>query len=375
MNFIKRLCVFTAALYIFSTIAYAEENISYLDKQIEQLVSVNLGDLKLVDYLEREYYLLHPEQREKIKNTEILFAAREKYFDLSRSISTLDRDILLLGEPDETKKVLFDSLIARYNALSEDEKKQVLNFDVLRKFEQEILLESYDEIILELQKPFDSTNCAERAARAIEFYCNCVKSDYRSIAADVAVAATAMAAKTAMDVGDHAQAVHYLDSCLKCVTLCDGLDELSFIRQQIAAAMKKLQPQNGEIMHGFLKGYGTGTITVITGDQPVVMVIDSTDKNKSWITVFVAANEQAKILARDGNFTVKYATGEIWFGEGPLFGDDTQLYQLRNNLEIHTLNDEKNTENDHYVFDLTDEKFLAENFVVSEYDNFALDKD
>ena len=39
---------------------------------------------------------------------------------------------------------------------------------------------------------------------------------------------------------------------------------------------------------------------------------------------YVRANESATVNLRDGKFTLKYATGNTWYGKGDLFGPGTQ---------------------------------------------------
>jgi len=80
--------------------------------------------------------------------------------------------------------------------------------------------------------------------------------------------------------------------------------------------------------HGFTRaasGYemiAPFTIKSSVGTNHLIKLTDSSN-NKDAITVFVRGGIPVKVKAPLGRFTVKYASGETWYGNEHLFGPDT----------------------------------------------------
>ena len=117
--------------------------------------------------------------------------------------------------------------------------------------------------------------------------------------------------------------------------------ELSSARDQLENTLdnylNSVMPANGTVLSSTISG-GYGELTVYTDDTPAVVKIQDVNNSSRYITLFVRAYSSAFINVPDGTYTIKYATGDKYFGDtasGP-FGNDTSFYQMEGNIEYTT---------------------------------------
>ena len=84
---------------------------------------------------------------------------------------------------------------------------------------------------------------------------------------------------------------------------------------------KVTEPENGSKLYNELDS-GYGELTIKAGSSSAAVKVES-DNGYSML-FYVRANETATVNLRDGEFTLKYATGNTWYGKGDLFGPSTR---------------------------------------------------
>ena len=92
-----------------------------------------------------------------------------------------------------------------------------------------------------------------------------------------------------------------------------------------------VEPKNGQIFDASARG-GYGTLTVETGHSPVFIKVVSIKDPKMTMSFYVKADSRATVHVRNGTYTLRYATGERWFGRKLLFGSGTVYQMFDDNL-------------------------------------------
>ena len=94
------------------------------------------------------------------------------------------------------------------------------------------------------------------------------------------------------------------------------------------------EPESGAVLAGTKGEYGT--VTVRAGESPALVKIVSLSDPKNALTVYVRAGETAAVHVKDGNYTLRYATGDKWYGADELFGAATRFYSVDTVLRFST---------------------------------------
>ena len=104
-----------------------------------------------------------------------------------------------------------------------------------------------------------------------------------------------------------------------------------------SATLKKAiaEPKNGQVFSSKAKG-GYCTLTIKAGDTPVFIKVVSNSDPKNTVTMYVRANKSATVHVKNGKYSLRYATGDKWFGTGDLFGSDTRYYSADTTLDFTT---------------------------------------
>lgn len=87
-------------------------------------------------------------------------------------------------------------------------------------------------------------------------------------------------------------------------------------------------PPKSGILHDYSKGKKEAKLSIsaeLDLNYYYVKVIDVTT-NKSIMDIFVNRHEKFMSMIPVGTYTFKYATGDIWYGEGHLFGSNTSYF-------------------------------------------------
>jgi len=91
------------------------------------------------------------------------------------------------------------------------------------------------------------------------------------------------------------------------------------------------EPKNGQIFEATARG-GYGTLTVETGHSPAFIKVVSINDPKKVLSFYVRADSKATVHVRNGTYTLRYATGDRWFGKKLMFGSGTSYQSFDDNL-------------------------------------------
>ena len=131
--------------------------------------------------------------------------------------------------------------------------------------------------------------------------------------------------------GEYERTDTYLQECRERYAGAD-LTELDRALASLNRAIG--EPESGAVLAGTKGEYGT--VTVRAGDSPALVKIVSLSDPKNALTFYVRAGETAAVHVKDGNYTLRYATGDKWYGADELFGAATRFYSVDTVLRFST---------------------------------------
>ena len=110
--------------------------VEYAQKTIDALDDITLNSEKAIEEAKKAYNLLTDEQKEQIKNADAIKTAEEKLSKLQ--VENAESKISVIGDVTLDSKDAIKDARDTYDALADDQKKQVTNYDVLETAEAKL---------------------------------------------------------------------------------------------------------------------------------------------------------------------------------------------------------------------------------------------
>ena len=110
--------------------------VEYAQKTIDALDDITLNSEKAIEEAKKAYNLLTDEQKEQIKNADAIKTAEEKLSKLQ--VEKAESKISAIGDVTLDSKDAIKDARDTYDALTDDQKKQVTNYDVLETAEAKL---------------------------------------------------------------------------------------------------------------------------------------------------------------------------------------------------------------------------------------------
>ncbi|MCI5525718.1 MAG: hypothetical protein MR381_06480 [Dorea sp.] len=110
--------------------------VEYAQKTIDALDDITLNSEKAIEEAKKAYNLLTDEQKEQIKNADAIKTAEEKLSKLQ--VENAESKISAIGDVTLDSKDAIKDARDTYDALTDDQKKQVTNYDVLEAAEKKL---------------------------------------------------------------------------------------------------------------------------------------------------------------------------------------------------------------------------------------------
>ena len=110
--------------------------VEYAQKTIDALDDITLNSEKAIEEAKKAYNLLTDEQKEQIKNADAIKTAEEKLSKLQ--VENAESKISAIGDVTLDSKDAIKDARDTYDALTDDQKKQVTNYDVLETAETKL---------------------------------------------------------------------------------------------------------------------------------------------------------------------------------------------------------------------------------------------
>ncbi len=220
---------------------------------------------------------------------------------------------------------------AMYDALPEEAKALVTKTAVLEKAERTLRSLKDRDAASKIKKLIDARRFDEAIELAEEYMAGQDPSEAPAEVMTRCLQACARKAAVMMRDGEYERTDAYLQECRERYAGAD-LTELDRALASLDRAIG--EPESGAVLAGIKGEYGT--VTVRAGDSPALVKIVSLSDPKNALTVYVRAGETAAVHVKDGNYTLRYATGDKWYGEDELFGSATRFYSVDTVLRFST---------------------------------------
>ena len=131
------------------------------------------------------------------------------------------------------------------------------------------------------------------------------------------------------------QALKLLDECIDRYQEAPDIQHAIDARNNLRTLIRKETPANGQVFHNnsVVRG-GSGTLTINSGDYPLLVKVESTSNKANYINIYVRAKSHATVHIQPGSYIVKYCVGETWYGNGEWFGSDMARYKCDTVLDF-----------------------------------------
>lgn len=302
------------------------------DAAIEKIGKVSMESKEAIVYAEQLYEALSEESRSLLKNHKILTDARKEYDRLATAIKKTEDDIDAIG------KVTLDSVDRIETARK--------SYDALKKDNLQPYLAGKLSVLIDAEKEYKQLKGQDIYETGMSHYENKSYEEaiacFDSIIVDYADTTVVDDAKVAKATSQIAQAEHSYSKrdYYTAMKMLEGVDETyrmeqyHTIRNKVVTAVTKARPRTGTNVAGSAD-WGYCYVKFTASNQDVLVKFQSEENPDKYKLVYVRAGEEAKVNLKDGSYTVKFATGQYWFDKDHLFGDDT-VYKRTDDVDFDT---------------------------------------
>ena len=316
--------------------ARAEYDALVTDDAIRKIGTVTMNSAKAIEDAEKLYDELSRESRNLVKNYKTLTAARKEYSRLETAIQDASDAIDAIGTVTlESESTIRDARSA-YDALKKDNLESYLTdkASILTAAEKE-----YDRLVW--QDLFDTGTAYSDKSQyqeAIDCFDNIIVN-----CTDPTILQNTKDAKANAQIELARKSCKTKDYYTATLTLRDvdsqyhSLANYEEVNDQLLAALKKNRANNAAVIGGKI-AWGQCYFKVTAGDQDVCFKFQSVSDPSIYKLVYVRAGQSTKVNVKDGTYSIKWATGEYWFGKDHMFGPDT-VYKQKGTVDFTTTRD------------------------------------
>ena len=234
----------------------------------------------------------------------------------------MDAIIATLGNITEESEEAVQKVREQFEQLPEDIRELVETADLIDKAEYTLQGLKDKAASSQVKKLIDDKKYDDAIAFAEEYIGDRKAEDVQGSVVKNAVKAYVAKANALMKKSSYETAEKLLKDCKERYSGADMTDvnkALNTLKKAIA------EPANGKIFTSKAKG-GYCTLQVKAGDTPVFVKVVSVADPNNFVSIYVRANKSATVHIKNGEYTLKYATGSKWYGSKDLFGSDTRFY-------------------------------------------------
>ena len=311
----------------YPVLEYAETELEALKVEalIRSIGEVSLESEETIQEARDAYDSQPSEVQNIVQNVETLEQAEKNYETLcmQNRAAKLDAQILEIGKVSMQNEDAVDEAKATWDAMSEEEKTYVQNADILAEAVK-ALADLRDETALQEVQRLTSNGSYQEAIDFAEAYIGEKPQDEVSDRMlKACVRAYVMLSQEQERAHHNEAAERTLNLCLERYAGTEAVKDAENAQEKLQKKLEMAIPKNGTVLKSYAKG-GHGELTVKNGGSAAVIKLASlTDPDTNYITMYIAANDTATVHVKDGNYSVKYATGAKWYGEEELFGEQT----------------------------------------------------
>ena len=382
------LLIALAAVAVLLVVLLLPNKTAQAEKAIDAIGTVTLDSGEAIEKAEALVEALDEQKREELENYDVLLHAREEY-DCLRTEDAIDAIGTVTPESEEAIVSAEDL----YNSLPREAQSKVDNYPALVSARKE-----FDRQCAAIQKAKDaidaigtvSLDSGSKIEEARKAYDELVPEGLESYVADklptLTKAEGAYAQQTSKalydeglklcEEGKHEEALENFNTILqkypqsglkseaeaaaadctidlaekaysnyKTYDVANLLESLSggyknhqdalALWEKIHTRLKGARPNNGASLESTI-GWGQCYVDITAADQDLCIKLEDKADPANYKMVYVRAGMTTRINVKDGNYLIKWATGEYWFDKEHHFGNDTVYEQEQGYLAFVT---------------------------------------
>ena len=251
---------------------------------------------------------------------------QDEYNAAMASVSAAEEAIDAIGEISENSMSAIEDAQASYDSVPAEFQASVSNADLLNGAEDACRQAIGDKGVSETQALIDAGQYQEAADYADQYLLD-HQDELGSQTELTAIQQTAQ-----LYLAWELYNTSYLEDAqdiLDELTEDAVNDDIYYGAQDLQTTMDgwlaSVEPYNGKILDSTISG-GYGELTVLSGSGPMLIKVEDSYDSSRYISFYVRADSEAMINVPDGDYYVKYFTGDVWYGMGSLFGRNTSGY-------------------------------------------------
>lgn len=329
------------------------KSVEKTEAAIEAIGTVTMESGDAIAEAEELYDGLSKGNREKVENRDTLFAAREAFDRMYGAVTEVQEAITAIKQP-----VSLDSgdAIAKarklYDALAEDLKDKVSNYPALSDAESAYhILYTEDQagkLYNAAKSAYDSGDHKTALAKIDDMLSNHPGSSLESKAKTLASSCVEVTAQTAMDENRLEDAMILLERAKKSYAKSDKINDL---HDRLVNKLQGQRPANGKMFAVRMEqGYCKMVITA-KGSDLCIKLTSKSDSSKYTI-YYIREGETFSMHVKDGEYSLKYAYGDYWYGQEEMFGQEGYYYELDDTFDLQTIYSGNKVTYEYYEFTL-----------------------
>ena len=382
------LLIALAVAAVILVVLLMPNKVAKAEKAIDAIGTVTLDSGEAIENAEALVEALEEEKREELENYDVLLRSREEY-DCLRTEAAIDA----IGKVTPESEEAIVSAEDLYGSLTQDAQNKVDNYQTLVSARKE-----YDRQTAAIQKAKDAIDAigtvnldsGSKIEEARKAYDELVPEGLESYVADklptLTKAEGAYAQQTSKalydagvklcEEGKHQEALDNFNTILQkypqsglyseaeaaaadCTislaeqaysayktydaanlleSLSDGYknhQDAVALWDKIHTRLKNARPNNGTTLESTI-GWGQCYVEITAADQDLCIKLEDKANSGNYKLVYVRAGMSTRINVKDGDYLIKWATGEYWFDKEHHFGNDTVYEQEQGYLAFVT---------------------------------------
>lgn len=329
----RKLLALILALTVLLTLAGCSQT-TEVEDAIDAIGTVTMESKEAIEYAEDLYNALPAAQQGKVSNAVELVAARKEYDRLAAAVQNAIDKIDAIGTVTLDSEPAILEAREAYDALRADglTKYAASHFPTLARAQ-----EAYDELCAqEIYKNAEALDKENFDDDALKLYDEIILTypDTETAAASKPKAAEILVAKAQVEfkAGNLELCKQYLDYCAENYIITDAHKTLS---ESLYLKLSQIRPATGRTF-ARRTGNGYSTITVKAGDYDAYIKLENIQNPAVYTAFYVRAGEEYTFYMGDGEYILKYATGEYWYDEDTFFGENTVYTRADETIEFTT---------------------------------------
>ena len=300
--------------------------VTKVEKAIDAIGLVTMTSEPAIEEAEALYAALKENQQSKVENIQVLLDARSDFDTWEKAIADAEKAIDAIGEVTLDSGSAIRDARAAYDKLKTYglESHAAAKLPTLTRAEK-----TFEELTIQSLSDAAAAKMAEKNwQEALDAY-NAILKDYPKAPNADAIKASVMDCTVAL-----AQAQIKVNELEQAMILLKGVEDLCSHTESYTKTYEELiqkigyrRPTNGKIFHNNVE-WGWGKLTLeATKDKDALFKVFSKEEPTKYTLVYVQAGKSTEISLKDGTYTVTYTTGDHWYSQDAMFGQDGKYFK------------------------------------------------